>query len=123
MSSSLLERARGFHEDLEIYERAIIEQLENKPRTQKVGQSRGGEEGGIVPPWYRWLHSTTCVVSVFGRRTVVGCLLFWDLGFQRGGWLLAAPVGVMRTCGCGSNPTLHSLLLASYQDCILLLRR
>lgn len=36
MSSSLLERARGFHEDLEIYERAIIEQLENKPRTQKV---------------------------------------------------------------------------------------
>eukprot|EP00752_Nemacystus_decipiens_P010210 g9098.t1 len=35
MSSSLLERARGFHEDLEIYERAIIEQLENKPRTQK----------------------------------------------------------------------------------------
>lgn len=36
MSSSLLERARGFHEDVEIYERAIIEQLENKPRTQKV---------------------------------------------------------------------------------------
>lgn len=31
----MLERARGFHEDLEIYERAIIEQLENKPRTQK----------------------------------------------------------------------------------------
>lgn len=36
MSSSLLERARGFHEDLEIYERAIIEQLEKKPRTNKV---------------------------------------------------------------------------------------
>lgn len=36
MSSSLLERARGFHEDLEIYERAIVEQLEKKPRTNKV---------------------------------------------------------------------------------------
>ncbi|CAN0121270.1 unnamed protein product [Discosporangium mesarthrocarpum] len=35
MSSSLLERARGFHEDLEIYERSIIQQLEKKPRTQK----------------------------------------------------------------------------------------
>ncbi|CBJ31751.1 conserved unknown protein [Ectocarpus siliculosus] len=35
MSSSLLERARGFHEDLEIYERGIIDQLETKPRTQK----------------------------------------------------------------------------------------
>lgn len=40
MSSSLLERARGFHEDLEIYERAIIEQLDNKPRTQKVNEDR-----------------------------------------------------------------------------------
>lgn len=36
MSSSLLERARGFHEDLEIYERSIIEHLDKKPRTQKV---------------------------------------------------------------------------------------
>lgn len=44
MSSSLLERARGFHEDLEIYEREIIEQLEKKPRTQKVGPAGSPEE-------------------------------------------------------------------------------
>lgn len=55
MSSSLLERARGFHEDLEIYERGIIEQLETKPRTQKVGGSaavltRVCGKGGCWPP-------------------------------------------------------------------------
>lgn len=50
MSSSLLERARGFHEDLEIYERAIIEQLENKPRTQKVSIIiRAGDSFSL--PW------------------------------------------------------------------------
>lgn len=57
MSSSLLERARGFHEDLEIYERAIIEQLENKPRTQKARDTRTcterkNEEFLVLPTWF-----------------------------------------------------------------------
>mmetsp|Transcript_18773 Transcript_18773/g.27708 ORF Transcript_18773/g.27708 Transcript_18773/m.27708 type:complete len:518 (+) Transcript_18773:90-1643(+) len=35
MSSSLLERARTFHEDIEAYELAVIKQLEQKPKTNK----------------------------------------------------------------------------------------
>lgn len=32
MSSQILERARASHEDIEVYEKAIIQQLEEKPR-------------------------------------------------------------------------------------------
>jgi hypothetical protein len=35
MSSTLLERARAFHEDVETYEIAIIKELAGKPRTNK----------------------------------------------------------------------------------------
>ena len=83
MSSSLLERARGFHEDLEIYERAIIEQLENKPRTQKVSQS--GRSGS--PSVYRPLLFAT---GFFHGRNVS------HVGIGRRGGLLALRSGISR---------------------------
>ncbi|CAN0070527.1 unnamed protein product, partial [Phaeothamnion confervicola] len=35
MSSTLLERTRAFHEDIEAYERAVIEELKSKPKSHK----------------------------------------------------------------------------------------
>lgn len=84
MSSSLLERARGFHEDLEIYERAVIEQLENKPRTQKVREKerRSCLFRAVVLAFAAGFVSHD-VPNVPVLADVVGCLIFGS-GISKG---------------------------------------